>query len=545
MNLKFVVTSRICFLLFATVIFITVATSCVKDVILDAMEEPTVVVDCILTDEPTQTLHLVYTKGASRAEAPDLPEATAVLTDLTEGKEAGRFARTADGSWTLIYAAIPSHRYRLDVTVPGHEPIWAEQTMPEPPGVEVGWHSWNPAWDPVLEQNDNTVGYCFQFHDVEDPVWFYGVDYPTLESPGERTQYLCTNSQAVDPFTVTEGWGFKEERNGNYLWGDKVKSVFRTSTYPILEDAPLHKRYLRFPAVEDAPDTTFFVSGSFQGYISDTRDFLHAELRPAELHWFSASEDYDRFLQDSYHLIDLKNSTDLADIFVRDNVYGNIHGAIGLFGAKIDRMVEWDGRNTWQASGYFLLASFVSNHVEIPYSDTDDGSGHPINKTVLESRPFDLLHFEYWHLPDEEQVPAWVPERKGPSNVNRFYLKVIENQVQLDSEGLGDCGVVDFTKKKVLVLAIGDYAIIPVLVGYGLPGNTGLAGIYWPEDQYVPVLLFDKRIKYTDFTPLRIAIAVDKEDAIASHMDMYVQFCSPINLNIFQVELSDGIAWTY
>ncbi|MBR4794610.1 MAG: hypothetical protein IK038_13345, partial [Bacteroidaceae bacterium] len=48
--------------------------SCVKDVILDAMDEPQVVVDCILTDGSVQTLRLLYTKGASRAEAPDLPE---------------------------------------------------------------------------------------------------------------------------------------------------------------------------------------------------------------------------------------------------------------------------------------------------------------------------------------------------------------------------------------------------------------------------------------------------------------------------------------
>ena len=35
--------------------------SCIKDVILDAGDEPQVVVDCILTDEPVQTLYLVYT----------------------------------------------------------------------------------------------------------------------------------------------------------------------------------------------------------------------------------------------------------------------------------------------------------------------------------------------------------------------------------------------------------------------------------------------------------------------------------------------------
>ena len=84
-------------------VFVTLAVSltvagCVQDVILDAGDEPQVVVECVLSDEPVQTLYLVYTKGASRTEAPELKDAEATLIDLTEGKETGRFHRTADGS---------------------------------------------------------------------------------------------------------------------------------------------------------------------------------------------------------------------------------------------------------------------------------------------------------------------------------------------------------------------------------------------------------------------------------------------------------------
>ena len=516
-----------------------VATSCVKDVVLDAMDEPQVVVDCILTDEPVQTLRLLYTKGASRAEAPDLPEAEAVLTDLTEGKQAGRFVRTADRSWRLDYATVPGHRYRLDVSVPGHEPIWAEQTMPEAPGVEARWHPWNP--EP--ERNDNTVGYSFRFVSARNPVWFYGVNHPTLESPGEKAEYLCTDALFVDPFNETEGWRFAEESSGNYLWGDRGKSAFRTTTYPNLQDAPLHKRFLRFPSMEAAPDTTFYVSGSLQGYIGDIRDFLHAEMRPAELHWFSASEDYDRFLQDSYQLMDLKTSTDLADIFVRDNAYTNIHGAIGLFGARVERMLEWDGKETWQASGYFLLAGFITNHIE--------GITYRLKRFLKSSRPFDLLHFEYWKLPSVDgQVPAWMPENPEAHNAAvRFYLKVVESQAQLDSVGLGGCGEVDFSRKKVLVCAVGGaVGLVPVLIGYGHPGtNTGEASVTWPDGEYAPLVGYVRWYNDNDYlyTPFRIALAVDKEEPIASNVQMWVQFSNRLLTGSFADELSDGIAWTY
>ncbi len=72
---------------------------------MDAGEDPQIVVECILCDEPVQTLYLTYPKGASREVAPELSEAEASLTDLTEGREVGRFASAEDGSWQLSQRA--------------------------------------------------------------------------------------------------------------------------------------------------------------------------------------------------------------------------------------------------------------------------------------------------------------------------------------------------------------------------------------------------------------------------------------------------------
>ena len=90
---------------------------------MDAGEEPVVVVECVLTQQPVQTLRLSFTKGAAMDEAPALTEAEAVLIDLTEGKTAGRFEKQDDGTWALDYTPIPEHSYRLEIDVPGQEPI--------------------------------------------------------------------------------------------------------------------------------------------------------------------------------------------------------------------------------------------------------------------------------------------------------------------------------------------------------------------------------------------------------------------------------------
>lgn len=41
------------------------------------------------------------------------------------------FERQQDGVWRVDFAAKPGHKYRIDVNVPGYDPIWAEDQMPE------------------------------------------------------------------------------------------------------------------------------------------------------------------------------------------------------------------------------------------------------------------------------------------------------------------------------------------------------------------------------------------------------------------------------
>ena len=120
------------FLILIATLSLVCLTSCVREVILDAGENPQVVVDCVLSNNDVQNLYLCFTKGASRQEAEPLTEAVATLIDLTESKTVGQFVKGEEKNlWTLDYAAIPKHHYRLEVQVPGHDLIYAEDTMPD------------------------------------------------------------------------------------------------------------------------------------------------------------------------------------------------------------------------------------------------------------------------------------------------------------------------------------------------------------------------------------------------------------------------------
>ena len=450
--------------------------SCVQDVIMDAKDEPQVVVDCILCDEPVQTLYLVYTKGASQETASELTDAVAVLTDLTEGREIGRFHRTTDGSWELAYAAIPAHSYRLEVSVPDHELIWAEQTMPEVPRITSKWKTWQVKEYPFYKDDHGIV---FGITAPQNPVWFYGINYPTLDSSGEITPQLCTDYRYVDQFNIVES---------NDLQGYTVKDVerfwgndwFRFTTYPDLEGLPLHKQFLRFPTNEDLYETYFLISGTFQGCMRSFRSFYQTERRPAELHYFAASDDYDKYLKDSYHLLGIKTSSDMADIFVRDNVYSNIQGgAIGLFGAKIEKKLDWDWtEEALGAQGLLFFPAFADIQDELfqnqgaKYLLRGNDLFHYIAEQKWASTPFELLKYEV----RMGYIPAWAPEL--PSHPYNPFQKacetyIIQDEGQLVELGLGDCGPIDFSKKTVLLVNYTEYGYcrLPIYIAQGSHGG--------------------------------------------------------------------------
>ena len=113
-------------------IFVTLLTfaSCAREVTLDVGEHE-IVVECILSCDSVQTLNLLYSHHKnSRNERTPISEANITLFDETTFNYTGQFLYSK-GGWVLPYAALPNHKYRLDIDIPGHEHISAVQKMPE------------------------------------------------------------------------------------------------------------------------------------------------------------------------------------------------------------------------------------------------------------------------------------------------------------------------------------------------------------------------------------------------------------------------------
>ena len=341
------------------------AVSCVRDVVMDAGEDPQVVVECVLSDEPVQTLYLSYTKGASRAVAPDLPEAEAVLTDLTEGKEAGRFARAADGNWTLDYAAIPAHRYRLDISVPGHEPIWAEQTMPEisvegEAAMSIALSDYKDEYFLVWEDFFPTYETVFHVSRLPDHVWVYALNYNPQTGQRELAEEICTDFPGVDNFNLTGAVYDPPMRDDVYNPFLPGYDSHIAKLYPMLEGKSLHRHYLRLPKKPDQPKEYFIISGSFTGkycclggteagvaYYEDNGRVLNPADDEGFLVFVAVSADYDRYLQEAIQQQSLQESSELPSIYVRDNSFSNISGGLGILGAKVEQRHQWCGEYSY------------------------------------------------------------------------------------------------------------------------------------------------------------------------------------------------------
>ncbi len=349
------------------------AVSCVKDIIMDAKEKPQVAVGCILTEEPVQKLYLSFTKGASLSAAPPLTKATVMLFDGED--KVGAFKREQDNEWTLAYAAKSGHHYRLEVEVPDYDNIWAEQVMPEPVKMlAYGDFSYRieglhypkfteEEFVPNAEDFDSLpMGTkVYYILNLPHPLWLFAVDYDLKTGRHIIADGICTDCDKVDSFNLTGENYIPPQRTD--IPNPYVENSTVSMLQPQLSGQPLHWRYLRFPA-EDLTKQMgwwFTISGTMQGKYN-CKDFyrryygdygLADPLMPDEgyIEADTVSPDLDTYLVNVYYQQKIAESTDLSTIFIRDNLPTNIHGGLGIFGARCSRKFQWSGEYEYVDDG--------------------------------------------------------------------------------------------------------------------------------------------------------------------------------------------------
>ncbi|MBR6546757.1 MAG: DUF4249 family protein [Bacteroidales bacterium] len=377
-------------------ILLCTMTSCVRDVILDAEEKPTVVVECVLSNEEIQELRLNFTKGASKDEAEPLTDAVATLIDLTEGKTVGEFVRSTGDLWTLDYSAVPDHGYRIEIQVPGYDLIYAEDTMPQLPEIterhrgepKVEIDQDNP-WSstPILvqydgymaiteeEREEGAVEYLtekYGYHELwgsyyyiksaPDAFLIYGMNYNEATGQHEMAGSICTDHPSAESFNLTGD-----------IYQPDIYVLEETRHFVLhhkLQGASLYDKFLCISAGAEKAEKYFILSGSFTGKWYDVNNRIEEDREPYEDEGFlvvmAISDNYRHYLREACNFIDIKESTDMSAIYLRDNIYSNIKGGAGIFAASVSDELQWANRYTEIGSDYYHSSPGIND----PWTDS-------------------------------------------------------------------------------------------------------------------------------------------------------------------------------
>lgn len=361
--------------------------SCVRDVILDVGEKPTVVVECILDTDDVQELYLNFTKGASKEEADPVGKAVATLIDVTRADTVGRFKHTDGNRWTLDYAPSAGHHYRLEVEVPGYAPIHAEDSMPQLPVIlerhrgdpkwvlDTTWTSSGPpvgpgggmglvpiqydGWHAITDEEQEMGAYeylsqkygrerfwgsYYYLKSSPDHFLIYGLNYNEETGRHEMAESICTDHPSVELFNQL-GYSYEPEKFFDEETGAYAEDV---TLHPELKGVPLYDGFLCISAGAAEVESYFTLSGSFTGKWYDVNNRIEEDRDPLPDEGYlvvtAISENYRNYLRDACHMIHIKESTDMSAIYLRDNLYTNIHGGLGIFATSSSGKLQWARR---------------------------------------------------------------------------------------------------------------------------------------------------------------------------------------------------------
>ena len=358
-------------------LLIPLLAACARDVDL-AVGDRQVAIECILTDESTQTLRLALTTGVSGIESDAFGNAIAKLTDLTESRTAGIFERIEPEVWTLDYAAIPGHSYRLEVEVPGYGIAKAEDTMPAEMDV-LYLNIWNKVIQPIPDSSyffrrmqypdgsgsglDYIEGPFFETSSLPDHLLIKGYVFDTRSSKHKVINKICTDCPGVDNRNVT-GQSYESETvvyDNAHSWSSDHptwRQVLRLN--PNLDGCTYHSNYLKIEKDKALSQAFFQVSGDFSDYkyeywnpwgwsvgspsLIDVSAFPSWAIfyTPMSLNASQSNNNYLLFMSISDHFnsyLDdamlIKNKDDLTSIFMRTSAHSNVEGGVGILGCAV------------------------------------------------------------------------------------------------------------------------------------------------------------------------------------------------------------------
>ena len=354
-------------LLLAALPMAAVVASCVEPIDLDAGEDPQVVVSCILTEDDVQTLEMYYTSPTIDGERRPVEDAEVILRCGYAG--AGKFRYEGGGIWKCDHRPEYGKRYNLMIMI-GNKVIEASTSFPD--DVSVCCFGRRRRMDEgrrrisylmysyelrVFDRTPECPPYKGYAYHQASRLWVFPKDMGWGE---EYQKYIASSHFCTDDFNLTS----LTVGDLPCFSADSVRAMPQwlreeLGWYPLkLGDLRVHQGFVRMDIPAD------YHSGQTREELRDSpvysdMSFALARLFPTS--WvgydgpyqergglydiYILSEETDQYFKDVYrkHL----NKDNFLFEYDTENIYTNIVGGVGVFGAMIHR------NNNTGVQGYY------------------------------------------------------------------------------------------------------------------------------------------------------------------------------------------------
>lgn len=383
--------------------------ACVEDIDIDTGEEMPIVVDCVLRNSHVQTLRLYRLRHLYKNEYKDIEGAGVELfKEEIEGKtstfvKVAEFLQKDGPDWEAQYQPEYGAKYKLRVIVNGKELAHAFTTFPEDlklvmhmspfDSLGVGYRAitgevsepryvlWWGDW-PYIESETPFKVYERSIKPCK--IWIYPhTDTTIVIKPDNKysiqqaenvrfsgstkpyAKYVVTDHPGADNFNVVGGSmsdiDFFNVPVNSYLYNVHTLNLHPNISQwcPLVKpELPLHDRFVRIDHPKGFDNGFYgdrlehgyqYSSGSF--FIFGDYDNYMAGLLPFTLEVRFLSDEYDTFMRELYLK---KSSRDdfILSTYERKNIYTNIIGGLGVFGAE---------NTTWAEHAYWFQMWYFTN----------------------------------------------------------------------------------------------------------------------------------------------------------------------------------------
>lgn len=316
-------------------LFCGILASCMEDIDLDTGEQ-ILNVYCVLKEGPEQELELSYIAPTGGTSSPVGEDVT--ITLFESGIPVGVFTRTSETKWRMDYTPEGGQTYRLEVKVPGVDPLTAETRYPRTGTLrhlKATWgnSSFGATGFKLDDAPEDQILWCYFANILEGPAFadYIATDHPHVDGRGETIYPFDAFSPIYQSGTLSEHFCLGGSVF-NHLFSDVPPLSHEKALrilHPVGFNRSLGNEKLLVYHDDSNPSIPTYELGSTSifGIGGMTRSAMRADLVIE-----SVSAEYDSYLSDYYY--GQHDASDFTALVYSQNFYSNILNGIGIFGAS-------------------------------------------------------------------------------------------------------------------------------------------------------------------------------------------------------------------